>query len=391
MTVRKKKSIIEIAENHLEANYMIRKNLITGSIEISKKFSEKLNTEINENDLFRDLHKKKIKIPIGSLYAILNSSFVVSFNPFEDYFNSIQKTWSEEINGDVINRLAGYISAEDQERFNRHFKKMLVRSVACALNPTVFNKQAFILVQNTQNSGKSSFCRWICPPSLKEYFSENIALDKDGLISLCENFLINLDELASLNKAEINGLKSVFSMESVKTRPPYGRKVIKMTRRANFIGSTNRSEFLHDETGNVRWLCFRINQINWAYQEDFNIDMIWSQAFQLYQNGFSYNLSSEEIHENEKANENFLVTSTEYEMLLDTLSPGTKEDHTHFMNTTEIMGYLIEQNCFHQRPNKIQLGKALCRLGFSQTQKFNGKYPVKGYYLNIIALKNTSN
>ena len=390
MSNHTKKSIIELAENYLEANYEIRKNQVTGAIESRSKNSENFETELNENDLFRELHKNQIKISMGTLIAILNSSFVSTFNPFEDYFTAIQEIWSEEINGDIIGQLSSYISAEDQERFNRHFKKMLVRSIACALNPSVFNKHAFIFIQRIQNGGKTTFNRWLCPPFLREYLTENLVLDKDGFISLCENFMIILDELASLNKTEINGLKSVFSMESVKARPPYGRKAIKMIRRANFIGSTNRSEFLHDETGNVRWLCFRINQINWAYKEDFNINMVWSQAYHLYKNGFAYNLTSDEIIENEKANEEFMVTSSEYEMLLDTLSPATKEEHTHFMTTTEIMGYLIEQNCFHQRPNKIQLGKALCRLGFNQTQKFNGRYPVKGYYLNINALKNSS-
>jgi predicted P-loop ATPase len=378
-----KKSVIEKAQDFLMENYQLRLNEITGTVEGKKTLSLAPYEEINENDLFIDLHLNGIKISMASLISILNSSFLFKHDPFKSYFLGKDKVWSHEKHGDLIEKLALYVKCEDQERFNKHFRKMLVRSVACSILPYVFNKQAFIFVQSEQNSGKSSFCRWLCPPALKDYFSENIGLDKDSLIALCENFIINLDELASLSKADLNGLKSVFSLASVKARPPYGRKAVKMTRRANFVGSTNRLEFLHDETGNVRWLCFRITSIDWNYKKDIDIDYVWSQAYTLLSEGFKFDLNKEEIDENENANEQFIVTSTEFEMLIGAISPGTKENHTHFKTTTEIMAFIIEHHNFHQRPNKIQLGKALVRMGFLQSQRYNGKYPVKGYYIII--------
>ena len=51
-----------------------------------------------------------------------------------------------------------------------------------------------------------------------------ISTDKDSLIAICENFIINLDELSTLTKIEINALKSIFSKDKVKVRLPYGRR-----------------------------------------------------------------------------------------------------------------------------------------------------------------------
>jgi predicted P-loop ATPase len=98
------------------------------------------------------------------------------------------------------------------------------------------------------------------------------------MISLSENMFINLDELSSMNKFELNHLKSLFSIDSVRVRHPYGSRMQTDPRRASFIGSTNEQSFLTDTTGSVRWLCFEINSIEFTY-ESIGIDNIWSQPY----------------------------------------------------------------------------------------------------------------
>ena len=94
------------------------------------------------------------------------------------------------------------------------------------------------MVHELQNSGKTTFIRFLCPPALKNYMTENISFDKDSLIALIENFIINLDELATFSKVEINSLKSILSKSFIKERHPFERKAKKLSRRASFIGST---------------------------------------------------------------------------------------------------------------------------------------------------------
>lgn len=87
------------------------------------------------------------------------------------------------------------------------------------------------------------------------------------MIALIENFIINLDELATFSKVEIGQLKSVLSKSFVKERHPFERKAKKLPRRASFIGSTNMTEFLTDPTGNVRWIPFEVFDIDWKYSK----------------------------------------------------------------------------------------------------------------------------
>lgn len=160
---------------------------------------------------------------------MIQSDFVPSYNPFQDYFKSL-KEWNKD-EPDYIDLLTSYLPVKDPERFKCQFKKMLVRCISCALDDKVFNKQVFILSHEMQNSGKSTFCRWLCPPMLSNYIAENINTDKDSLLALPSNFLINMDELATQSKAEINSLKSFISKDKVNVRPPYGKKAITMPRR----------------------------------------------------------------------------------------------------------------------------------------------------------------
>lgn len=127
----------------------------------------------------------------------------------------------------------------------------MVRTVKCAVEPNYFNKQALIICHKAQNSGKSTWCRFLCPPELSNYIAEDISNDKDARILLCKNFLINLDELSSLTKKDVNSLKAFFTKTVINERLPYDRKSTIINRICSFIGSTNMSEFLNDETGSV--------------------------------------------------------------------------------------------------------------------------------------------
>lgn len=371
---------ISIVEDYLINLYDIRNNIVSNELEIKLKSEENYKV-LNENNLFRELHLKNIKFSMNNLMFLLRSDFVESYNPFFKYFESLPE-WNKET--DHIAHLANYIIAKNQTRFNLHFKKMLIRTIACALLDGVFNKQAFVLVHEKQNSGKSTFCRWLCPEKLKDYITENINTDKDSHIALCENLFINMDELSTLDKKEINTLKSLFSKDAVKVRRPFEKKACSVQRRASFIGSTNNIEFLNDETGSVRWLCFEIEEINWQYKKDVNLDLVYSQAFYHFSNGYKYELTREEIDENERENEKHQIITVEMELIREYFSPGTKDEHDLFLPAKKIIDELSVMGENVTKINYYTLGKSLSKLKFAREQKFNGRFPEKGYYVKKI-------
>ncbi|MBT4288600.1 MAG: hypothetical protein HOD92_14840, partial [Deltaproteobacteria bacterium] len=247
-----------LAKEYLEENFDIRNNIVSNEFEYRDKDKGEYRA-MNENSIFIKMQLDGVNLGLNNLMALLKSELVAHYNPFWDYFINLPD-WDEET--DYIISLSQYVKvqANDRARFDTHFKKWMVRMVKCALHDDFFNKQAFILVHDKQNSGKSTFCRFLCPPNLKNYIAENLSIDKDSRILLTTNMLINLDELSTLSKVEINALKSLFSKDKINDRLPYDRKNSIIPRRASFIGSTNQTEFLNDESGSVRWLCFIIEE-----------------------------------------------------------------------------------------------------------------------------------
>jgi hypothetical protein len=365
-----------LAMNYIDENYDVRYNKVSTEFEY-KELEEPEYRNMNENDIFINMQLEGVNLSLNNLMAILKSDFVKKYNPFAEYFGSLPE-WDNRI--DHIQGLASYVkvSDKDRKRFDNHFKKWLVRSVRCALVDTYFNKQAFILVHDKQNSGKSTFCRFLCPKRLKDYIAENPSVDKDSRILLTTNFLINLDELSTLSKVEINALKSLFSKDKINDRLPYDRRNSIIPRRANFIGSTNQAEFLNDESGSVRWLCFNIDGIEWSYREQVDIDKVYAQAFQLYLSGWNCDLTPEEIEENEEYNRQFQITTSEKELIEKYLEPGEKDKGGRFMTATDILmriSYLTENRV---KLSPVLIGRALKVLGFKRDK--SGADRIFGYY-----------
>jgi predicted P-loop ATPase len=391
----------QLNENFINHHFDIQYNKVSNQVEYREDNKDGF-TELKIENLFRYMKIHKRSISITNLQAMLSSDFVKIVDPFIDYFNSLIP-WRQE-DPDYIESLANYVkikNIEDQPEFNHHFKKMLVRCIKCAIEDAYFNKHALILVGPTQNTGKSTFIRFLCPEKLKNYFSESFIFnDKDNLIGLSENFIINIDELAALNKIEINSLKSYFSKDRIKIRHPYGKKQITTPRRVNFFGSTNKSEFLGDETGSVRWLCFEIEKIDYLNQEKGNykdkisIDQVWAQAYYLFKNGFKYDLTAEETTRNEIRNKAYQHTTVEIELIQKHFMPGNAMDNTDFFTATEIGEELKSRSRFSDyKMNIIAIGKALAYLKFEkQCIRQNTDTTKKGYFVkyerNVIQSNN---
>ncbi len=365
-----------LASEFIIKHYQIRNNIVTNEYEC-REIGDSTFEMLNENNIFIKMQFSGLNISLNNLVALLKSDFIERFDPFREYFESLP-AWDQT---DHITALAQFVKTKERTRFDLHFKKWLVRVVACALDDSYFNKQAFILVHDRQNSGKSTFCRFLCPPALENYIAENLSIDKDSRILLTRNLLINLDELSTLSKVEINSLKSLFSKDKINDRLPYDRRNSIIPRRCSFIGSTNQTEFLNDESGSVRWLCFVIDEIDWNYKSRVDMDLVYAQAYFLYKNKFEYNLTQEEIRENEEYNKQFQVISSERELVSKFIKPGSKEDNDFFMTATDILMNLANRTEGKIKLSAANIGKAMKFSGIERVKHSSQK--VYGYYVRI--------
>lgn len=313
-----------------------------------------------------------IEINMNKLEILVRSHLIQQYNPIREYFESLE-TWDGK---DYIKDLCRYLKTNDDDAFLYHFEKWLTRAVLCSLIKGYVNKQSLVLASH-QNSGKSSFLRFLIPPKLENYYTENISIDKDGIISICKNLICNLDELAVLSKSDVNTLKSFISKSSANIRLPYARKAEFLERICSFVGSTNRTDFLTDETGSIRWLIFEVHSFDFEYSKEIDIDRVWAQAYfnAFERKNYNSELTVTDITENEKRNEKYAQVSMEQELISAHFEKSEKIEE--FLTATDIM--LAMNNALGLRLNNIKIGKALTSLKYQRMK--HPKLQVYGYLI----------
>ncbi|CAN0602552.1 unnamed protein product, partial [Ectocarpus sp. 12 AP-2014] len=217
-------------------------------------------------------------------YTILNSDYTSIFHPLRDFVKDLPK-WDGKT--DYIGELTSKMNTDDNDFFKDAFKRWFVAMVACGLHDDIVNQTA-IIFSGEQGIGKSTFIRNLLPEQLRKYCYSGIINpnSKDTLIQLSECLIIDMDELSNLTKKGNNEVKELITKARIKIRRPYARIDENLPRRASFVGSVNDEEFLTDTTGNRRYLCFKVSDID--YSENLNYKGLYAQAIDLYNQGFKY-------------------------------------------------------------------------------------------------------
>lgn len=385
---KEEKAKINRILSFLQYRYDFRVNVVTDAIEWRKRKLEKDFSVCNINNLTYELLSArftKVKEELNVIFACDN--IIARYDPFVEYFTKLPK-WQYS-DPDYITLLASYVKTDHQEWWEYMFKKHLVRCVSQAIGGSGFNKQCLTLV-GKQNDGKTRFFDFLAPVPLQKYAKKGFTFgSKEGLFSLTQNFLINLDELASFEKKDLNNeFKSVLSESIVRYTPKFANQETTVLRRASFIATTNQTEFLTDETGNVRWLPFIVRSINHdfggskGYAANLDINKVWAQAYTLFIGGFDHQLTPLEIEQQEIYNKHFMRVSDEMDVLIRFLKPGNKDDKkSEFMTTTQIGEYLRINSTTRLYPNG--LGRAIKAAGFINESRYDKDkgHTLKGYYV----------
>lgn len=389
---KRKKDWFELTKEILSYDYNFRYNELTQKL-IWKEKSKKDFEEFTDSDLntiyVRLRTDEKIMIGYEDLKRILNSDFVEKFHPIIDYLNDLD-SWDGK---DYIHELAETIKCTDDDKiiWEACLKKWLVAVVACVYNDNEVNHTA-IIFQGEQGIGKSRWIKKLIPKQLKDYlFTGNIlASDKDSKLAVVKNFIIDLDELETLNREEIGFLKSLMTQKEIQIRKPYGHYEEKYIRRSSFIGSVNKKEFLNDMTGSRRFLCFEVISIN--ADHDIYMDNVFAQAVHLYKNNYEYWFDKSEADEITIRNEKFTFRSIEEEKVLAKYEPIEKEEPAaHFYTTTELAEKLFEGKTITNQMVRL-IGMVMNKHKFEKVNKRNGKQSVKKWAVKeITALDRMNN
>ncbi len=104
-----------------------------------------------------------------------------------------------------------------------------------------------IILSGPQGLLKSTFCEKLAHNS--EWYAENIPIgDKDAYQHLLTSWIVNMDEITSLNKKDAATAKNFLTASSDKFRQSYAKYAKTYKRHCIFIGTTNEENFLKDST-----------------------------------------------------------------------------------------------------------------------------------------------
>lgn len=350
-------------EAYLRQRFRFQYNELTGGVEYKitgrTDFTEMNNYRLNS--LCRQIDfEQGLSISPRGLFEYLKSDFVPLFHPLKHYFDTLPTVQGTE----AIQQLAATVTVPKPDLFKLALTRWLVATIANIYNEGCQNHTCLVLTGG-QGAFKTTWLNLLCPPILDKYrYCGKIDLkSKDTLILLATHFIINLDDqLKSLNNKDSETVKTLITHQNVTVRRPYDAVPSYLTRVASFCGSINGNEFLSDSTGSRRFLPFEVEQIDIEAAQKLDYDLVWAEAYNLYQTGFQYWFTKEETNELFEGNEKFQVRTPEYEMLhqyYDVVKDRAKANVRY--STTALLNKL--QNFTRIPLNLNKLGNALTQSG----------------------------
>lgn len=266
--------------------------------------------EWKDSDISQLLHWFGAKWDISGKDKILNAFVHVvqkrSFHPIKDYLEGTK--WDGELR---IPYLFHNFLGVDDNPFNREIAiRWFVGAIKRIYQPGCKHDWGIVLV-GEKDIGKS----WIIQKiAACDSFGELTDFDaKNGGEQLRGKWILEIPELSAKKKSNNEEMKAFMSRQSDDYRAAYARKTESRPRQCVFIGTTNKFEFITDETGdrrNIPLVCHK-NHRKMDISNDLNeefISQLWAEAKVYFVQGKESHLDKQLAEELEIINEIHTLT-----------------------------------------------------------------------------------
>ena len=216
--------------------------------------------------------------------AIMGLALERKFNPVVEYLDRLE--WDGV--GRVERLFSTYFAGADDEYSRGIAVCFMVGAVRRQRQPGC-KFDTMPILRSDQGREKSTGIRALFGA---EYFTDSPVdpSDKDSVMKLAGNWVVELAELEALKKADVAATRRFLSTDTDNYRAPYARRAQKVARRCVFFGTANESGYLKDMTGNRRF---------WPVEVDGEVDVaaitrdrdqLWAEAASLEARGVSQTL-----------------------------------------------------------------------------------------------------
>lgn len=182
--------------------------------------------------------------------AIRMASRHNAFHPVKDFFDTHAEG---EIDVDLVETfLIRHAGAPDNCYIRDVTRNFAIAAVMRIEEPGSKFDFAPIL-EGKQGTGKSTLIRRLFGTEFFGELSTDISNPQRVAENLMGKWVLELPELSSLHRSDINDMKAFVTRQRDDVRLAYGNKVADLPRQCVFCGTTNDDEYLRDATGNRRY------------------------------------------------------------------------------------------------------------------------------------------
>lgn len=231
------------------------------------------------------------------------------YNPILDYFNEAYKNWDHK---ERLGHIMGDFLGVDEDIVTQLITKLFfVGAVAKAYDPKT--KFDFVLdLVGGQGAGKTTFLQKIAPLG---YYTDQFSTfdNKDDYAVMRRSLIVNDDEMTATNNASFEILKKFITLQEFEYRKPYGHQAERFAKNFVMARTTNELYYLKDKTGERRFLPLHVSKARQKHHPvtdltDDYVKQCWGEAMQLYKDGFSFALTSEQEEELDEHRQSFMYT-----------------------------------------------------------------------------------
>lgn len=357
----------ETLDEYLASNGItVRLNVITHEVEVGG-VGGCYNPESTRNDLpviLYDELKQRFRCDKQTLCDLLN--LIAGRNRYNPVLELIDLCeWDGE---DYLGQLVEILGIREDDTLSQTLLyKWAVQCYQLLHNQIGLNVSAdgMLVLQGPQGCGKTSFVRQIgIRPDFVKLGQWINPKDKDTMLRCTSAWIVELGEIETTLRSDLERLKAFITAESDEYRLPYARAANKTARRTSLVGTCNSERFLIDPTGSRRFWTIPVDHIDLNRLLNFHALRFWRQIKVLCAgNPDDFRLTKEEQQQlalRNTAHEKPLKAQLEIE---DIIAEAEADPDSYEWRLTTVSAFKEEYSSL-RRYDVRQIGAALDKLGY---------------------------